>query len=235
VLNFGSTWTGLYYLAPACVLCQVIASIFLDLPGLLVEIRTQQPASLEHNNAEALKVAESQWHGGGTWVLFLICCSGFLGIVVNTASLLVIQSRSSLFMKSLVIVRNVGLVIWGVIVNGEVVSQLEVLGYTITLAAFVWYNHERQRAVSQPSVLPVSASVGELTQYYDEAAIAKAVSEAYRQGYDDGTAGLEKRSAKQVMELALVNVSTCSPPASPREPMSRGLRLRAGKLIPLKV
>jgi hypothetical protein len=64
-------------------------------------------------------VERPQWRGGAGWVAFLICCSGALGIAVNTASLLVIQSRSSLFMKSLVIVRNIGLVVWGVMVRGS--------------------------------------------------------------------------------------------------------------------
>ena len=60
------------------------------------------------------------------------------GVAVNTASLLVIQSRSSLFMKSVVIVRNVGLVLWGVLVHAEAVTLLEAGGYGITLACFAW-------------------------------------------------------------------------------------------------
>ena len=62
------------------------------------------------------------------WLAWLIVCSFALGVAVNTASLLVIQSRSSLFMKSLVIVRNIGLVFWGVIFYDEQVSALEVGG-----------------------------------------------------------------------------------------------------------
>ena len=78
--------------------------------------------------------------------------------LVNTASLLVIQSRSSLFMKSLVIVRNVGLVVWGVVMHNELVSLVESIGYTVALLSFAWYNHERQLAGKAPSrpLLPVS-------------------------------------------------------------------------------
>ena len=44
---------------------------------------------------------------------------------------------------------------WGALqVHGEVVSKLEAAGYTITLAAFIWYNHERQLATNKPSLLP---------------------------------------------------------------------------------
>ena len=41
-------------------------------------------------------------------------------------------------MKSLVIVRNIGLVVYGVLVHHEAVTELEAIGYGVTLAAFTW-------------------------------------------------------------------------------------------------
>ena len=118
---------ALYYLAPACVLAQAIVAACLFL---------RDPIPLEFSNVEF------------QWLLFLIGCSCALGVAVNTGSLLVTQSYSSLFMKSVVIVRNIGLVMWGVGWYGEAVTVVELVGYSVTLSCFAWYNYENQLAKS---------------------------------------------------------------------------------------
>lgn len=116
---------ALYYLAPACVLSQAVVATGLYL---------RDPIPLDFSAAEL------------QWLFFLIACSCTLGIAVNTGGLLVTQSYSSLFMKSVVIVRNIGLVMWGVGWYGEAVTVVELLGYSVTLGCFAWYNYENQLA-----------------------------------------------------------------------------------------
>ena len=133
----------LYWLAPACVMWQVLAVVGMraltaaGLMGAEEEGKGEGEAGLRRGED-----ADHELLGGSAerrnWLALLILCSCALGVAVNTASLLVIQSRSSLFMKSVVIVRNVGLVLWGVLVHAEAVTLMEAGGYAITLACFAW-------------------------------------------------------------------------------------------------
>jgi hypothetical protein len=61
---------------------------------------------------------------------------------------LTLQTTSSLFSKLLVAVRNVLLVLWGVAMYGDTVSPEQLLGYLITLAAFVMYTYYKHQESS---------------------------------------------------------------------------------------
>lgn len=86
-----------YYLSPACLGFQIAYACVVDVPTML-------GGGGDHGDgARARAAAGAPVHAYDSgWVVTLACCSAVLGVVVNTASLLVIQSRSSLFMKSLV-------------------------------------------------------------------------------------------------------------------------------------
>jgi hypothetical protein len=126
----------LYMLAPACVLWQTLIAVAAKLMSAEQDHVVDSPET---------SVAEHRW------LVCLIALSCLLGVAVNASSLLVIQSRSSLFMKSVVLVRNVGLVLYGVGWYNEQVTAVELLGYSCTLGCFAWYNHERQRAMAESS------------------------------------------------------------------------------------
>ena len=81
---------SIYYLSPACVLCQAAAAGLMWLPTML------QPAAAaavgpEAVGPEAAGTAGPEEAAGaeGRWVAVLVLCSMALGVVVNTASLLV--------------------------------------------------------------------------------------------------------------------------------------------------
>ena len=76
---------SIYYLSPACVLCQAAAAGLMWLPTML------QPAAAAAVGPEAAGTAGPEEAAGaeGRWVAVLVLCSMALGVVVNTASLLV--------------------------------------------------------------------------------------------------------------------------------------------------
>jgi hypothetical protein len=83
--------------------------------------------------------------------------SGLLGIAVNFASFLVIQTTSALFVKMLVTARNAGLVLLSVFMFDEMVTAVQLSGYAVTLAAFACYNYHmataKPAAMQKPSKL----------------------------------------------------------------------------------
>lgn len=129
---------ALYHLAPTCVLSQTIVAIILHLQYMDAGAGGKDPVGLF--KPASFSAEEFQWFA------LLVACSCTLGIAVNTGSLLVMQSYSSLFMKSVVIVRNIGLVMWGVLHYNEAVTMVELMGYSVTLACFAWYNYEHHLA-----------------------------------------------------------------------------------------
>merc|ERR1719352_651519 len=66
--------------------------------------------------------------------------AAFLGLLVNWVGLLVVQATSSLTIKILNTARCVALVFVGVIFYGEVVSPMELVGYSLALIGFAGYN-----------------------------------------------------------------------------------------------
>jgi len=136
---------GLYVLAPPGCTCLVGAAAVLEWPRMLREGHFQ----IVKDHAP----------------LFL--WSSFLGLAVVVVGLLVLQATSSLTVKILNTFRCVMLVFVGVLVYGEYISRLEIIGYSVALFGFAGYNYvqvcpengshlERWFAMTCRQLLPVS-------------------------------------------------------------------------------
>lgn len=116
-----SIWEGMYYMGPA--------SAFWLLIGFAVH---EMPRMLEEGGLQ--KMADNPG-------LFFI--AGMGGCAVNLATFCVVKSCSSLTLKVLATVRNIGIVYVSTLTLGEPLSNLEVLGYGISLVGFLAYNYEK--------------------------------------------------------------------------------------------
>ena len=70
----------------------------------------------------------------------IFTAASFMGLGVNYLIYLVIQATSSLTMKVLSTIRNIGIIFIGVAAYGEIVTFNQGLGYTIALVGFAGYN-----------------------------------------------------------------------------------------------
>lgn len=116
-LKFG-VMESQYVLAPASAFWLFLASAIFELPSML-------------QNGAFLIMADNIG-------LFLV--ASFMGIGVNFISYYVIQSTSSLTMKILGTLRNIVMVIVGVMLYAEVITFHQAIGYSISLLGFVGYN-----------------------------------------------------------------------------------------------
>lgn len=116
-LKFGVT-EGLYVLAPASAFWLFAASIIFELPTMV------------EKDAFSI-VAKYPFH-------FLAAAS--MGVGVNFIAFYVIQYTSGLTMKILATVRNIAMVIIGVIIYKESITFNEILGYAVALIGFAGYN-----------------------------------------------------------------------------------------------
>ncbi len=116
-LKFGVI-EGLYVLAPA-------SAIWLFTASFLIEFR-----KMIENNAFNI-IAENP-------MTFII--ASFMGLGVNFFSYLVIQATSSLTMKVLGTARNIFVIVAGVLLYGEAITMIQLLGYLIALIGFLGYN-----------------------------------------------------------------------------------------------
>lgn len=109
---------ALYYLAPA-------ASFWMLLfVGSTEAIHIHQDQHLAHIAGHPL----------------YILASAVAGFGVNAMAMAVITLASALTLKVLGICKDVGLVLVGVAVLGEHVTNTQMLGYSISLVGLVWYN-----------------------------------------------------------------------------------------------
>jgi drug/metabolite transporter (DMT)-like permease len=69
-----------------------------------------------------------------------VLASAAAGFGVNAAAMAVISLASALTLKVLGICKDIGLVMYGVVVLGEHVGQSQMAGYFISLLGLVWYN-----------------------------------------------------------------------------------------------
>lgn len=72
--------------------------------------------------------------------------AGCMSSVVNLTSYLAISTTSSLTFKVSGCLKNLGVVAYGVVSHGDVVTGRHMLGYAVSLAGFVIYSYSRQRA-----------------------------------------------------------------------------------------
>lgn len=116
-LKFG-VMESQYVLAPASAFWLFLASAIFELPVMI------------EKNAFAIIMDN----------LGLFLMASFMGIGVNFISYYVIQATSSLTMKILGTLRNIIMVVVGVLLYGEVITLHQAGGYTISLIGFVGYN-----------------------------------------------------------------------------------------------
>jgi hypothetical protein len=131
-LKFGVT-EGQYVLAPACAFWLFSASLIFEVPDMIEKgafgVMMQYP--------------------------FHFLCAASMGIGVNFISYYVIQYTSSLTMKILATVRNICLVIVGVIWYKEIITMNQAWGYFIALIGFAGYNMSKMGYFEHNSQLMV--------------------------------------------------------------------------------
>jgi hypothetical protein len=108
---------GLMYLAPACF-------FWLAFGSLVMEFR-QMVAS------GAFEIVAAQ-----PWKFVL---AAGLGFAVNSIAYIIIQTASSLTLKVLGTVKNAFVVWLGIFLLGDSMTLLQGIGYSISIAAFYWY------------------------------------------------------------------------------------------------
>lgn len=115
-----NAFSSLYYLAPACVFWV----------GLLILTTGEGARCMEDRCWE--KVAQRPW-------LYLLAAS--LGFGVNASTFLVIQTSKSgsLTFKAAGTVKNAFIVLFSVLLFGNVVTRMELGGYAIAIGGFLWY------------------------------------------------------------------------------------------------
>ena len=112
---------GLMYLAPACSAWLLLGSALLELPAM----RAEGALALVAARPAAFAVAAAT------------------GFAVNGLAYAVITRASSLTLKVLGTVKNAGVVWWGVLVLGEVVTPVQGVGYAISMGGFLAYNRAK--------------------------------------------------------------------------------------------
>jgi len=113
-----TVWEGMYTIAPPSFLFLSVCAAFIEWPSLC-----------SHGSIAILHEQYGEF-----------ASAGVLGFVVNFCGLAVVQSTSSLLCKVLNTVRGSVIVVIGVCFHGEVVTQIEFLGYCLAIAGFSGYN-----------------------------------------------------------------------------------------------
>jgi len=116
-LQFGVIQTQ-YLLSPASALWLFLASLIFEMPKM-------------YARKDILILIENP---------FPFLMMTLTGVGMNFVSNLVIQFTSSLTMKILTTMRNVLLVFVGIFCYGEIVTDIQMIGYMISLTGFVAYN-----------------------------------------------------------------------------------------------
>lgn len=106
-----------YYIAPTTAFCLLVLSWSLERHVLLTD-------------GGSAVISQIPW----------LCASGCIGMVVNFSSFFVIQFISSLMAKLVVVARSAALVIYLILVWNEAWTPMQLVGYSITLVAFIGYS-----------------------------------------------------------------------------------------------
>lgn len=124
---------GLLHLAPACLLWLSLGSFIFESRLMITE--------------NAIEVAASK--------PFIFIVAGSMGFAVNLLAYIVIQTASSLTLKVLGTVKNVLVVVLGIVVLGEKVTSIQGAGYSISIAAFYWYQKLKLQQIKEESSIPI--------------------------------------------------------------------------------
>lgn len=120
---------GLMYLAPACSGWLMAGAVLVEWPQM----------------AASGGVDIAREYAG----LFLL--AAFMGFLINALAYTTIKLASSVTLKVLGIVRNTFLVVFAVMFRGEVVTQVQGVGYAISLLGFYAYNVLKIQQISTSS------------------------------------------------------------------------------------
>ena len=109
---------------------------------------TLNPDTLDFDKGGGLAIMQT--HPG------YFVAAALLGFCINFASFLVIKYTSSLTLKVLSNARNAAIVVAAALLFSEPVTGQQVVGYTITLVGFLYYNQVRAAQSQQKasSLLP---------------------------------------------------------------------------------
>ncbi|KAG7674874.1 putative sugar phosphate/phosphate translocator [Nannochloris sp. 'desiccata'] len=116
---------GLMYLAPACFFWLAFGSLVMEFRPMLT--------------AGAFQVVAAQ-----PWKFIL---AAGLGFAVNSIAYIIIQTASSLTLKVLGTVKNAFVVWLGIVLLGETMTFLQGIGYSISIAAFYWYQRIKMEQI----------------------------------------------------------------------------------------
>jgi len=119
---------GLFWIAPASVLVMVTTLLpFFEFPTMIKDgafnIMAENP---------------------GTFF-----AAGMLGFGVNFMGYFVVQTSSALVLKSLGIVRNIGIVVASVMLLSETVTAQEAFGYLVSLSGFSLFNYLKLKGLAE--------------------------------------------------------------------------------------
>jgi len=107
---------GLYVMSPASFYWLTAASLLLEVPRM---------------NANVYGVLEELWP--------MLVMAGTMGVCVNFVSYFLIQLTSSLTLKVVATIRNIIVVLIGIMFFKETVTQQQATGYFIALVGFISY------------------------------------------------------------------------------------------------
>lgn len=110
---------SMYYISPTTAACQFILVLLYE--------RT------------ALTSGTSWTLMANNWPWFLVAL--VLGTAINFTGLFVIKHTSGLMLKLIGVVRNNCLVIFSVLFLGELTTGLQMIGYVLSVAGFIWYSN----------------------------------------------------------------------------------------------
>ena len=132
-------WEAQYYLSPAGGACLFVVGALVEGPKCV--------AAGDH-----AKLARFP-------LLFLGAATLGLGVQLLTPA--VIKATSSTTLKVISQARNAGVVVFGVVVYGELIGRVQLLGYVISLVAFSFYSYLKQKAAAAAhSAAQAAASAG---------------------------------------------------------------------------
>jgi drug/metabolite transporter (DMT)-like permease len=129
-LKFGII-EGQYVLAPASAFWLFLASVIFEFPTMI------------ECNAFVIVINNPRY----------FIAASFMGIGVSFITFFVIQATSSLTMKILGTLRNIAMVVVGVLLYGEQISLSQTGGYTLSLLGFLAYNLAKMGYFDKKSII----------------------------------------------------------------------------------
>ena len=113
---------SMFFTSPATAVCQLLL------------VLVYEEAALTNSKSWELAAAN--------WPVFVLAT--LLGVAINFVGVFVIKQTSGLMLKLLGVIRNNCLVIFSVLFMGEATTALQMTGYVLSVAGFVWYTNLTQ-------------------------------------------------------------------------------------------